>query len=118
MTDMRIAIAGLGNGAFWPSHSSVLVDDQANVRRSMALLLEQDGHSVVEASTAAEALQKIHRVRRLAHLVHGVFRRGRYLMHTARTCWMSVNPCSTFSIPSCFRVRIPSSSARANNSAT
>ena len=32
-------------------------------------------------------------------------------MQTARTCSMSVMPCSTFSMPSIFRVRMPSSSA-------
>ena len=32
-------------------------------------------------------------------------------MQTARTCCMSVTPCSTFSMPSCFSVRMPSSSA-------
>ncbi len=41
-----------------------------------------------------------------------------YLIQTARTWCMSVTPLSTFSIPSCFRVRIPSSSAVANSSAT
>jgi len=35
----------------------LVVDDQANVRRSIALLLEQDGHMVVEAGSADEALR-------------------------------------------------------------
>ncbi|HET7619818.1 MAG TPA: sigma-54 dependent transcriptional regulator [Vicinamibacterales bacterium] len=35
----------------------LLVEDQVNVRRSMALLLEQDGHTVIEAATVAEALR-------------------------------------------------------------
>ena len=35
----------------------LLVEDQTNVRRSMALLLEQDGHVVIEAATAAEAMR-------------------------------------------------------------
>ncbi len=35
----------------------LLVEDQANVRRSMALLLEQDGHTVIEAATADAALR-------------------------------------------------------------
>ena len=35
----------------------LLVEDQANVRRSMSLLLERDGHSVIEAATVAEALR-------------------------------------------------------------
>jgi len=35
----------------------LVVDDQANVRRSIALLLEQDGHIVVEAGSADEALR-------------------------------------------------------------
>ncbi len=34
----------------------LLVEDQANVRRSMALLLEQDGHTVIEAATGDAAL--------------------------------------------------------------
>ena len=32
-----------------------------------------------------------------------------YLMQTARTCLMSVTPARHFSMPSCFRVRMPSS---------
>jgi DNA-binding NtrC family response regulator len=35
----------------------LVVDDQANVRRSIALLLEQDGHVVVEAGSVEEALR-------------------------------------------------------------
>ena len=35
---------------------ALVVDDQVNVRRSIALVLAQDGHEVVEAGTAAEAL--------------------------------------------------------------
>ena len=34
----------------------LIVEDQANVRRSMALMVEQDGHAVLEAATAADAL--------------------------------------------------------------
>jgi two-component system response regulator AtoC len=34
----------------------LLVDDQVNMRRSMALLLEHEGHAVREAATAADAL--------------------------------------------------------------
>jgi two-component system response regulator AtoC len=34
----------------------LLVEDNANVRRSMALLLEHDGHTVVEAVAASDAL--------------------------------------------------------------
>lgn len=41
-----------------------------------------------------------------------------YLMQTALTCFMSVMPCSTFSMPSCLRVRMPSSRACASSSAT
>ena len=33
----------------------LVVEDQVNVRRSMALLLERDGHTVLEASTVADA---------------------------------------------------------------
>ena len=35
----------------------LIVDDQPNVRRSMAILLEQDGHHVMEAEDAASALR-------------------------------------------------------------
>jgi DNA-binding NtrC family response regulator len=35
----------------------LLVEDQTNVRRSMALLLEHDGHVVLEAAAAPEALR-------------------------------------------------------------
>jgi DNA-binding NtrC family response regulator len=35
----------------------LVVDDQSNVRRSIALLLEQDGHIVVEAGSVDEALR-------------------------------------------------------------
>jgi DNA-binding NtrC family response regulator len=35
----------------------LVVDDQANVRRSIAVLLEQDGHAVVEAGSVEEALR-------------------------------------------------------------
>lgn len=35
----------------------LVVDDQSNVRRSIALLLEQDGHVVVEAGSVDEALR-------------------------------------------------------------
>ena len=35
----------------------IVVDDQPNVRRSMAMVLRHEGHSVVEATTAAEALE-------------------------------------------------------------
>lgn len=35
----------------------LVVDDQSNVRRSIALLLEQDGHLVVEAGSVDEALR-------------------------------------------------------------
>lgn len=38
-----------------------------------------------------------------------------YLMHTARTILMSVIPSSTFSMPSIFKVSMPSSSAAASN---
>jgi DNA-binding NtrC family response regulator len=37
----------------------IVVDDQPNVRRSMALVLRHEGHSVVEAATAAEALEAV-----------------------------------------------------------
>jgi len=37
----------------------LLVDDQSNIRRSMALLLEQDGHAVREAPGAADALAAV-----------------------------------------------------------
>ncbi len=36
----------------------LVVDDQANGRRSIVLLLEQDGHSVVESSSVADALRR------------------------------------------------------------
>ncbi|MGE0865932.1 MAG: sigma-54-dependent transcriptional regulator [Vicinamibacterales bacterium] len=39
---------------------ALIVDDQRNVRRSMALLLEQDGHRVLEADGVASALQVLH----------------------------------------------------------
>ena len=61
-----------------------------------------------------ESLEQIGRIRRTVHLIHG----GRYLIQTARTCAMSVTPSSTFSMPSCFSVRMPCSSAVANISAT
>ena len=35
----------------------VVVDDQPGVRRSMAMLLRHEGHTVIEAATAAEALE-------------------------------------------------------------
>jgi two-component system, NtrC family, response regulator AtoC len=35
----------------------LLVEDQTNVRRSMAMLMEHDGHSVLEAATVADALR-------------------------------------------------------------
>ena len=35
----------------------LLVEDQTNVRRSMAMLLEHDGHSVLEAATVPDALR-------------------------------------------------------------
>jgi DNA-binding NtrC family response regulator len=35
----------------------LLVEDHTNVRRSMSLLLERDGHSVLEAATVADALR-------------------------------------------------------------
>jgi hypothetical protein len=41
--------------------------------------------------------------------------RGGYLMHTARTILMSVIPNRTFSMPSIFRVSMPSSSAAASS---
>ncbi len=34
----------------------LIVEDHANVRRSMALMVEQDGHVVLEAATASDAL--------------------------------------------------------------
>ena len=37
----------------------VVVDDQPNVRRSMALVLRHEGHSVVEAATAAAAFDAV-----------------------------------------------------------
>ena len=37
----------------------LVVDDQANVRRSMAMLLEQEGHAVSEAASVAAALQML-----------------------------------------------------------
>ena len=39
--------------------SVIVVDDQPNVRRSMALVLRHEGHTVVEAATAAEALEAV-----------------------------------------------------------
>ena len=62
-----------------------------------------------------ETLEQAGGIRRALHLVH---RRSLYLIQTARTCAMSVIPPSTFSMPSCFRVRMPSSSAVASISAT
>jgi hypothetical protein len=41
-----------------------------------------------------------------------------YFMQTCRTIFKSVRPIMTFSIPSIFRVRMPPSTAEANNSAT
>jgi hypothetical protein len=41
--------------------------------------------------------------------------RGAYLMHTARTILMSVIPKRTFSMPSIFKVSMPSSSAAASS---
>ena len=35
----------------------LLVEDQTNVRRSMALLLEHDGHRILEAASGAQALE-------------------------------------------------------------
>jgi len=40
---------------------ALIVDDQRNVRRSMALLLEQDGHRVLEADGVSSALRVLHR---------------------------------------------------------
>jgi two-component system response regulator HydG len=37
----------------------IVVDDQPNVRRSMAMVLRQEGHSVSEAATAAAALEAL-----------------------------------------------------------
>ena len=37
----------------------LLVDDQTNVRLSMALLLEHDGHTIVQAAAASDALEAL-----------------------------------------------------------
>ncbi len=41
----------------------LIVEDQPNVRRSMALMVEQDGHAVIEATNATEALALLGRHR-------------------------------------------------------
>src|SRR4030043_1348064 len=40
-----------------PGHSILIIDDEANLRRSLGLILQRAGYSVITAANAGEALQ-------------------------------------------------------------
>src|SRR3970040_494222 len=91
----------------------VLGRDEDPLEQSVDVPLLREGDpDVVELLEAPEQIVRAPVAARV--VVHGM----RYLMQTARTCWMSVIPCNTFSIPSCLRVLMPSSRAVANISDT